>query len=230
VTPGFADVIPLHLADVTFPPAHPLAGQTGVVYAYAIRHTDGLVLLDTGVGWGNAELDQAYRPARRPLEAALERHKLRLADVALVINSHLHFDHCGGNRLFPGIPIAVQRAEYEAAHRLPHFTVPEWVDFTGARYQQLDGGAELLPGLRVLATPGHTPGHQSVLLDTRDGLVLLTGQAVYSAAEYEHARVHGALPPGATGDQQTAHASARRLVELRPALAYFSHDARRWQP
>ena len=222
------DVIPLHLADVTFPPPHPLAGQSGVVYAYAIRHPAGLVLLDTGVGWGDAELDQAYRPVRRPLDLALAAHGLRLAEVALVINSHLHFDHCGGNRLFPGVPIAVQRAEYEAAHALPHFTIAEWVDFDGASYHQLHGDSELLPGLKVLATPGHTPGHQSVVVDAREGAVLLAGQAVYSAAEYEYVLAHGALPAGGTGDHEAAQASARRLAELRPVRAYYSHDAGRW--
>jgi N-acyl homoserine lactone hydrolase len=227
--PALNAVVPLHLADVSFPPFHPLAGQTGVVYAYAIRHRDGLVLLDTGVGWGNAQLDEAYRPVRRPLEVALAAHGFHRADVVLVVNSHLHFDHCGGNRLFADVPIAVQRAEYQAAHELPHFTIAEWVDFDGATYRQLDGDTELLPGLRVLATPGHTPGHQSVIVDTHEGAVLLAGQAVYCVADYEHLLAQRALPSSGGGDTDPGRASALRLAELHPVRAYFSHDAGSWQ-
>jgi glyoxylase-like metal-dependent hydrolase (beta-lactamase superfamily II) len=226
---ALTDVIPLHLADVTFPWPHPLAGQTGVVYGYAIRHPAGLVLVDTGVGRGNPELDDAYQPLRYPLVEVLAEHSLRLTSVRLLVNTHLHFDHCGANGLFPGVPIAVQRAEYAAAHELPDFTILDWVDFDGAEYRQLDGDTELLPGLRTLATPGHTPGHQSVVVDTSPGPVLLAGQAIYSVAEYEHVLAVGELP-GATGDRATARASARRLVELRPTRAFFSHDAACWPP
>ncbi len=59
------DVIPLHLADVTYPPSNPLAGQEGPVFAFAIRHPDGLVLVDTGIGEGNAWIDENY-PAAQP--------------------------------------------------------------------------------------------------------------------------------------------------------------------
>jgi hypothetical protein len=51
------DILPLHLANVAFPVQHPLAGTRGPVYAFAIRHPDGLPLVDTGIGWGNEEID-----------------------------------------------------------------------------------------------------------------------------------------------------------------------------
>jgi len=103
-----------------------------------------------------------------------------------VINTHLHFDHCGGNRLFPGIPIHVQRRE-RAAAREPGYTIPEWVEFEGARYVELDGEAEIAPGVRVLPTPGHTPGHQSVLVDTEDGLVVVAGDVAYRWEDFDAA-------------------------------------------
>ena len=99
-------------------------------------------------------------------------------DVVCVINTHLHFDHCGGNRLFPGVPIHVQRLELQAPHD-PH----EWVDFPGATYVEHDGEADVLPGIRLLPTPGHTRGHQSVLVDTPDGLVVIGGDVAYTFHE-----------------------------------------------
>ena len=99
---------------------------------------------------------------------------------------HLHFDHCGGNRLFPGIPIRVQRREREAACE-PGYTIPEWVEFPGARYVELEGEEEIVPGVRVLPTPGHTPGHQSVLVDTDDGLVVVAGDVAYRWEDFDAA-------------------------------------------
>jgi len=62
------------------------------------------------------------------------------------------------------VPIRVQRTEREAA-REPDYTIAEWVEFEGAAYEELDGPAEIAEDVRVLPTPGHTPGHQSVLVD-----------------------------------------------------------------
>ena len=222
-------ILPLHLADVTFPPQHPLAGQHGPVYGYAIRHPDGLLLVDTGVGWDNDDIDAAYQPRRRPLPEGLAAHGLHQRDVALVVNTHLHFDHCGSNHLFPRVPIYVQADEYAAAHSLPHFTIPAWVDFPEARYEQVGGEHGLLPGVRLLPTPGHTPGHQSIVLETDSGLAVLAGQAIYSVAQYQQVLATGELPAGSSGDQERALQSARRLISLEPLRVYFSHDHARWE-
>src|SRR5688500_204238 len=128
------------------------------VHVYTVAHADGVVLVDTGMLDSTPELDEEGAPV--PMPENIPR------DVVCVINTHLHFDHCGGNRLFPGVPIHVQRLELQGPHD-PH----EWVDFQGATYVEHDGEAEVLPGIRLLPTPGHTDGHQSVLVDTPDGLV-----------------------------------------------------------
>src|SRR5713226_1887446 len=143
---------------------------------HVIEHPDGRVLVDTGMIDSRPELDEQWHPFFDP--ALIPR------DVSLVINTHLHFDHCGGNRLFPGVPIYVQRVEREAA-RGPGYTIPEWVEFDGATYVELDGAADIVPGVRVLPTPGHTPGHQSVLVDTEDGLVVVAGDVAYNWQEFD---------------------------------------------
>jgi N-acyl homoserine lactone hydrolase len=229
--PSFSpeDVIPLHLADVTFPDAHPLRGQTGEVFAFALRHPTGLLLFETGIGRGNELLDTYYQVLHRPIEVALGAHGHHVDDVRLIVNSHLHFDHCGNNSRFPGVPIYVQAAEYQAA-RQPNYTIPEWVDFEGADFVVVDGDARVASGVRVLSTPGHTPGHQSLVVETGGGAVALAGQAIYSRAEYEHLRTTGAVPEDDPPPDPAQYlASAARLIELRPRRVHFSHDRAVWE-
>jgi len=202
-----SDVIPLHLADVTYPASHPLAGKDGPVLAFAIRHPDGIVLVDTGIGEGDAWVDENYRPRVRDVREAMTGAKLDPDGVRAIVNSHLHFDHCGQNRAFAGVPIYVQRTELDLARE--GYTVVEWVDFPGARYDAVDGDREIVDGVSVLATPGHTPGHQSVTVRTGDGLVLIVGQAAQDARTF------------ATGP---ADSSIQRLRELNADRIHFSHD------
>ena len=143
---------------------------------HVIEHPEGRVLVDTGMIDSTPELDEQWGIRFDPDKIP--------RDVLCVINTHLHFDHCGGNRLFAGTPIHVQRAEREAAHA-DDYTIPEWVEFDGANYVEHDGEAEILPGVRVLPTPGHTPGHQSVLVDTDDGLVVLAGDVGYTWKQFD---------------------------------------------
>ena len=202
------DVVPLHLADVTYPAQHPLAGQTGVVLGFAIRHSSGILLVDTGIGEGNDWIDESYRPVRRSARDALVAAGLDPGEVRAIVNTHLHFDHCGQNRAFPGVAIVTQRAELEAARAGDH-TVLEWVDFPGAVHVPVEGDGEIAEGVSVLATPGHTVGHQSVTVRAGDGLVLIVGQAAQDARSF------------ATG---AADDSIRRLRALNADRIHFSHD------
>ncbi len=221
-------VLPLHLTDVSFPEGHPQAGEPGSILGFALAHQDGVLLFDTGVGIGHPEIDRWFRPEHHPLPDALQRHGLSVSDVVAVANSHLHFDHCGQNRLFAGKPIYVQAAEYRMV-REPGYTIPEWVDFPGAAYEVLDGEVDLLPGLRALPTPGHTPGHQSLAVEGDGGQILLAGQAVYSCAEWE-----GSDDPRSSGepsawDQDEYAASLSRLRKLDAARVVFAHDEQPWE-
>src|SRR5439155_26216871 len=99
------DVVPLHLADVTYPGSHPLAGKDGPVLAFAIRHQNGVVLVDTGIGGGNAWIDENYRPRRREVRDALAAAALDAGAARLTGNTHLPFAHCAYNGAYPGASI-----------------------------------------------------------------------------------------------------------------------------
>ena len=142
-----------------------------------------LLLFDTGIAAGDPEVDAHYRPERIPLREALAAAGARPEDVALVANCHLHLDHAGGNPALPDRPLYVQRAELDAA-REPGHTVPHLVDHPGARYEVLEEETEVAPGVRLLPTPGHTPGHQSLLVDTAEGGLLLAGQTHDTASAW----------------------------------------------
>jgi N-acyl homoserine lactone hydrolase len=106
---------------------------------------------------------------------------LGVSDIKMVITTHLHWDHTGSLRFFGHCPIVVQREEHRYAFNAdPHFS-PQYMrnhfDFP-LNYQDIDGDQIILPGVSVIKTPGHTPGHQSVLVKTDGGTFLLfTGDA-----------------------------------------------------
>jgi N-acyl homoserine lactone hydrolase len=200
------------------------------VLGYLVDHPAGLLLLDTGMGAAD-DVDAHYRPRRHLLRTALAAAGARLDDVTLVVNCHLHFDHCGGNPQLAGRPVVAQRAELEAA-RAPDYTLPELVDAPGLRYEELDGEAEVLPGVHVVPTPGHTPGHQSVVVRRGDGVVVvLAGQSHDTASAYSadalarRAALEGHAPP-----LPVPPAWMDRLQRLDPAAVYFAHDHAVWQP
>ena len=193
------------------------------VHGFVIKHPRaGAILVDTGVGWGDERLIKEWKVVNRHAADALAEHDLSPADVKIVINSHLHFDHCGQNAVFKHAPFYIQRSELERARRQ---TVTEWFDFAGARFELLDGDADIAEGVRVVATPGHTVGHQSVLVETPEGGVVMIGDAAYTADIYREAD-HADLSawPGQHANRDDWTRSLHRLHEMKPHAVHFCHD------
>ena len=179
------EVYRLDLGFFVRPAAETGTGRPRVepVYAYVIPHPELTVVYDTGIGAVDPETEVHYQPHRRSLAAACRNVGIALDAIDVVVNSHLHFDHCGANPALAGRRIVVQASELEAA-RGPQYTFPELVDFTGATYDVVDGEVELADGLVVIPTPGHSPGHQSLAVQADDGTLLVAGQAMdYSDVE-----------------------------------------------
>jgi N-acyl homoserine lactone hydrolase len=157
-------------------------------FSETIEHPDGLILVDTGLMDTTPAIDgegEEWRPHRLPAEL--------VGRVAIVVNTHLHFDHCGGNRLFAGVPIHVQQRELADARTRDNYTVREWVDFPGATHVEHDGEAEIAPGVRLVPAPGHTEGHQIVVVETDEGTVVLGGDVGHSFADLGRGDTPGKL-------------------------------------
>jgi len=200
------------------------------VFAYLVRRAEGLILFDTGIGEVDRETEAHYRPRRRPLQEALHAAGVDRADVDLVVNCHLHFDHCGGNPQFAGKPIFAQAVELWTA-RAGMYTIDELVDFRGVRYEELDGEAEVWPGVWIIPTPGHSDGHQSLVVMQRDGTLVLAGQAYDFASEFASAEMgRRAVFEGMAEPLPEFRPWLGRLLDFAPKRIVFAHDAAVWEP
>jgi len=131
-----------------------------------------------------------------------------------VVNTHLHFDHCGGNHLFAGKPIYVQRRELEDARSQENYTIREWVDAPGVQYVPVDGELELLPGLRLLPAPGHTRGIQVVVVETSGRPDVVCGDVAVWFGELDEPNTEG-----------------QKLIRaLDPELVWLAHTHEPWRP
>jgi N-acyl homoserine lactone hydrolase len=210
------DIIRLHLGSVD------INNRTWPVHGFVVTHPKaGAILVDTGVGGPEAML-RDWKCVNRSAADALAEHGMSPADVRIVVNTHLHFDHCGWNTVFPHAPFWVQRAELQRARR-ENPQLVDWFDFAGARFELLDGDAEVAEGVRVVATPGHTRGHQSVVVDLAGGPELLIGDAAYTRYIWRHP--DGAtLPDGQAEDRPSWRRSLDLLSGLDPRRIHFCHD------
>jgi N-acyl homoserine lactone hydrolase len=180
--PASIPITPVRVADLL------AEGERMPVYVHVIDHPDGRVLVDTGMTELHpavADMDPRLRP--------LSEQDFDLAGIDIVVNTHMHFDHCGGNHLFAGKPIYVQRRELDDARSEDDYTIREWVDAPGVLYVPVDGELELLPGVRLVPAPGHTRGTQVVVVETGERPVVVCGDVAVSFGELDEPHTEGQL-------------------------------------
>jgi N-acyl homoserine lactone hydrolase len=206
----------LHLAS--------LRGVDGLewpVHGFVVTHSGGAVLVDTGVG-GPQEWLNDWRVVNRSAADALAELDMTPGDIDLVINTHLHFDHCGQNAVFTHAACYVQRAELNRAQRESP-ELYDWFGFMDARFELLDGDTEVLPGISVIATPGHTAGHQCVVVQSGASAPdLLIGDAAYTPRQYV-GPADSKLPSGQASDPAAWRQSLLRIHSMSPARVHFCH-------
>lgn len=208
------------------------------VQLFLVETTGGYVLVDTGnnpevitdpvKAWG-PDLATAARPQMSPENHPLAQLKLlglSPNDIRLVIYTHLHHDHAGGGKHFPNAVHVVQRAEYRWALSPDTGSGAAYspADYISTDWTLADGDQNVLPGIHVIMTPGHTPGHQSVMLwDVPDlGNVILAGDAINAQSS-----ITDNLPPGLATHTLAAMHSMHRLNALAvatDALVLVGHD------
>src|SRR5213595_2779453 len=182
-------------------------GERWPLCVHVIDHPAARVLVDTGMTELRPEVADMD-----PRLVPLSERAFDLAGVDVVVNTHLHFDHCGGNHLFVGRPIYVQRQELEDARTEDDYTIREWVEAPGVRYVPVDGELELLPRLRLVPAPGHTRGMQVIVVGTGGRPVVVGGDVAVWFGELDAPHTEGQLRVRARPRAGLARARARAVA------------------
>lgn len=209
---------------------------------FAVETDDGWVIFDTGCDpkvmtdaeavWGN--LAKAFKIDMRAEDtqlARLESIGLTPERIGHVVVSHLHMDHAGGLQFFPQSRIWLQKAELRWAMYPDRVGAGGFVrsdfDRSELTFELVEGDAEIVPGVYAILTDGHTPGHQSLVVDLPSGRFVLTGDCAY-----EHRQIDRGVPPPVTTDDVAAARSLARVrgFQLRDhATVIVNHDAEAWK-
>ena len=207
--------------------------------AYLIRIDDGTnLLVDTGMHRKHiadplathrgSPFSKVLTVMMRPEDDVAHRLGelgLRPKDIHILVSTHLHFDHAGNHADFGHARILIQRECYEFAVASGRFP-KDLFDLPHLHYEMVDGDADVVPGVRLLETSGHVPGHQSVLVRLpRTGPVILAIDAIHTQENLDTDNWQRSMEP------DRSRANARRLVELAAregALLIYGHDPDQW--
>ena len=197
-------ITPVHVADLL------VEGEVMPLSVHLIDHPDARVLVDTGM----TELHPAVVAALNPRLYSLSAQDIDLTSIDIVVNTHLHADHCGGNHLFAGKPVYVQQRELDDARGEDDYTIRAWVDAPGVQYVAVEGEFELLPGLRLIPAPGHTAGLQVVVVETGVRPIVVGGDVAVWFGELDEPHSEGQL----------------RVLGLDPEVIWLAHEREPWRP
>jgi len=196
---------------------------------YLIKHSKGWFLWDTGIADSVAAMPNGLAPAdpkavtwRRPktLQAQLEQLGLKPDDVKAMAVSHTHPDHTGNVELFPQATLYVQKAEYDwpGANNEPRFKPSHPVELLSGDKDVFGDGS-----VTILSTPGHTPGHQSLLVKLpKTGAVVLSGDAVHFKDNWDNRRV-----PSMNASKELSATSMQKIADTldkEKAQLWINHD------
>jgi N-acyl homoserine lactone hydrolase len=210
------------------------------IVGYVIETGDGKhILVDSGMHrkhitqpdatFGGTEFGNYLTPIMKPEHDIRHRlGELGLApeDIDILVSTHFHFDHAGNHGDFGSARIIAQRAAYVYAKENPgRFPADCW-DLPHLQYELIEGDVEIVPGVTLLSTPGHVPGHMSVLVRLPNtGPIILAIDAIYTVENLAADNWAGYHDPEEA--QRSAH-RLKALAEREGALLITGHDPRQW--
>jgi glyoxylase-like metal-dependent hydrolase (beta-lactamase superfamily II) len=192
-------------------------GVDGAVLAWLLRSGSDTILVDTGFGaMDTPDLKNNFdRTPEQTIQAQLAGFDIVPDAISLVVNTHLHVDHCGGNCFLPGARFLVQKSELEyARHPLPVHAPAYDVDLEHMSLELLEGDTEIADGVRVILTPGHSSGSQAVLVDTDKGLYVIAGDSLTHYLSMDVPEGNSFWPGPIYVDLKEYYASLDRLRDL----------------
>jgi glyoxylase-like metal-dependent hydrolase (beta-lactamase superfamily II) len=185
-----------------------------------VESKDLRIIVDTGIGELPEKVSKYFKADRSmTIQKSLRKLGLAPEDITTVVNTHLHADHCGNNALFKGARFVVQETELAYAKNPHRFQKGAYVKslFETCNFRTVSGKHELTDDVTLLPTPGHTPGHQSVVVEG-DRRYVYCGDIAPLRENYERRNIVGVLH-----NSVEALASLDSLREL-GGQPVFSHD------
>jgi N-acyl homoserine lactone hydrolase len=196
-----------------------------------VRTEKETILVDTGVGNLPPKYQKFHdviRSKEEELSYSLKAVGLKPSDVTMVVNTHLHFDHCGNNRLFENSKFLIQTDEIRYAYFPDRFMrvsyLRDFFDVEGD-YLPVRGRYEIENGVELIPTPGHTIGHQSMVVKWKHRNVVYTGDAAPLAENVDKRNITGMIYDSALGVQ-----SLDTLRRIENPLYIYSHDNEQLHP
>jgi N-acyl homoserine lactone hydrolase len=196
-----------------------------------IRTEKETILVDTGVGnlpLKYQKFHDVMRSKEEELSHSLNTAGLKPSDVTMVVNTHLHFDHCGNNRLFEKSKFLIQTDEVRYAYFPDRFMrvsyLRDFFDVEGD-YLPVKGRYEIENGVEVIPTPGHTIGHQSLIVEWKNRNIVYTGDAAPLRENIEKRNITGMIYDSAMGVQ-----SLDTLRRIENPVYIYSHDNEQLKP
>lgn len=212
------------------------------VYSVFIGSSKANILIDTGLNPdGVKEPEKAWGPRAELLRPVLKeeddiRNRLRQIgvtenDIDIVINTHLHWDHTGGNRFFKSSEFYVQKSEYRFAFYPDTPVGPSYMnnhfDFP-LNYKLVEGDQEVVQGINLITSPGHTPGHQSVLIYLRESNpLIIAGDVIYTIENIERN-----IPPGnlwSLPHEMDSMAKLKNIAHRERGQLITGHEPNLWE-
>ena len=188
------------------------------IYVFYLEGGPEKILVDTGLEQfmvpPGVEAQCGFKVLE--FEEALETYGLKPEDIDIIIHTHLHNDHCENDYKCTNAKVYVQKKEYDFflnPHPIDHRYFPDLLD--GVEVVQVDGDVEIMDGIQVLLTPGHTVGGQSVVVNTRQGKAVITG---FCCNEQNFPPKGPVVASGVHINVIDAYESARRVWELADIL------------